>query len=314
MVTDTKPLVVDDEFGVLTLLTRLWAARWMIVAITGMSAVVSVYYALSLPNMFRATTSLSPVADTTGGLGRIARGGLSSIAGLVGIDVGTARNEKTGLAVEILQSRKFINSFVERRGIVVPLVAGHRYEPESGRFFVDTSRYDPATKRWSVANRDGTVGRPSEWVIYQSFSDVLEVKTDVRTGITTVSVEFLSPRLAAQWANWLVDDLNNHMRTLDAKSAQASIRFLEQQVSKTPVIGLRQVFFELIEEQTKNLMLTQVQKDYVFSVVDPAMPPELKSRPMRALICMGITLGGFLLALLLALLMDFARSLRRALA
>jgi uncharacterized protein involved in exopolysaccharide biosynthesis len=304
-VTDTH----DDELGVIGLVRRLWAARWLLIAVTAVFAVGGVVYALNLHNFYRASVALSPTNQSSSLMGSMAGGNLSNIASLVGLDVGGARNEKAVLALEVLRSRKFLTAFVDRRGIAVPLIAGKHLE--DGKLFLDTTRYDPATKTWHVVNRDGTVGEPSQEMKFIGLSTLIDVKTDLRTGISVVSVEFLSPTHAAQWANWLVEDLNNHMRALDAQSAGESIRFLEQQAANTSLVGLQQMFFGLIEEQTKNLMLTHVQKDYVFDIVDPAVVPEIKSRPLRAFICIAITLGGFLFAIVIVLLRDFARALRR---
>jgi uncharacterized protein involved in exopolysaccharide biosynthesis len=42
-------------------------------------------------------------------------------------------------------------------------------------------------------------------------------------------------------------------------------------------------------------MLAEVQEEFIFKVVDPAVIPELKSSPKRALICvLGTLLGGML--------------------
>ena len=55
------------------------------------------------------------------------------------------------------------------------------------------------------------------------------------------------------------------------------------------------VFYQLIEEQTKNMMLTMVKKEYVFKTIDPAQVPDTKARPKRALIVvLGTMLGGVL--------------------
>ncbi|TON86113.1 LPS O-antigen length regulator, partial [Vibrio parahaemolyticus] len=61
------------------------------------------------------------------------------------------------------------------------------------------------------------------------------------------------------------------------------------------VADMQSTFYKLIEEQTKSLMLAEVQEEFVFKVVDPAVIPELKDEPKRALICvLGTLLGGML--------------------
>jgi len=61
------------------------------------------------------------------------------------------------------------------------------------------------------------------------------------------------------------------------------------------LVSLDEVFAQLIEEQTKTIMLANVSKDYVFTVIDPAVVPELESYPKRAVICiLGALFGGML--------------------
>ena len=59
------------------------------------------------------------------------------------------------------------------------------------------------------------------------------------------------------------------------------------------------MFAELIEQQTKTVMLASASDEYVFQVIDPPVAPELKSEPQRALICaLGVLLGGMLAVVL----------------
>ena len=58
---------------------------------------------------------------------------------------------------------------------------------------------------------------------------------------------------------------------------------------------MREVFYTIIEEQVKSKMLAEASPEYVFVTVSPAMVPEEKSQPKRALICiLGLLLGGML--------------------
>ena len=77
--------------------------------------------------------------------------------------------------------------------------------------------------------------------------------------------------------------------------AQQSIDYLTDQLEKTQVVALEQVFYALIEEQMKTIMLANSRAEYLFKTIDPAIVPEIKSRPSRMLICVfGTLLGGML--------------------
>jgi len=68
------------------------------------------------------------------------------------------------------------------------------------------------------------------------------------------------------------------------------------------------VYTQLIEEQTKTIMLANVSKDYVFDIIDPPVVPERKSKPSRALICVLGTLLGGMLGVVLVLVRHYART------
>jgi len=110
-----------------------------------------------------------------------------------------------------------------------------------------------------------------------------------------VSVEHYSPTVARQWVDWLVDDLNSEIMRQDVSEAEQAIEYLNKQIANTSLAELQTVFFSLIEEQTKTVMLAKVSSEYLLKTLDPAVAPEEKAKPKRALIAvLGTLLGGFL--------------------
>jgi LPS O-antigen subunit length determinant protein (WzzB/FepE family) len=86
-----------------------------------------------------------------------------------------------------------------------------------------------------------------------------------------------------------------------------NINYLQEQIEKTAIAEMQEVFYTIIEEQTKNKMLAEASPDYVFVAVGPSMVPELKSQPKRALICILGTLLGGMLSVLMVLIMHYAK-------
>ena len=95
------------------------------------------------------------------------------------------------------------------------------------------------------------------------------------------------------------------MRSQDQKEAQASINYLNKQLENIEVSNMETVFYQLIEEQTKSMMLTQVKAEYVLKTIDPAQVPEQKSGPKRALIVVLVTMLGGILSILIVLVRHF---------
>ena len=131
---------------------------------------------------------------------------------------------------------------------------------------------------------------------------------DKQTGYVTVSIDHQSPVIAAQWVSWLIEDVNQAVKTQDVSEAQKSIEYLREQVSNTSLADLQAVFFDLIQSQTETVMLAEVRQEYVFKTIDPAVAPEEKSKPSRALICVLGTLLGGMLGMVIVLIRHYARS------
>ena len=55
-------------------------------------------------------------------------------------------------------------------------------------------------------------------------------------------------------------------------------------------------------------MLAQVREEYVFATVDPAVVPDKKAEPSRALICILITMLGGMISVVFVLLRHYMRS------
>ena len=75
---------------------------------------------------------------------------------------------------------------------------------------------------------------------------------------------------------------------------------LEQEVVKQQ--GLRTTINALISKQLNEKMMASIKDDYLLSIIDPPIAPEIKSSPKRAIICILITIFGGLVSLIAALI------------
>ncbi|TOI02147.1 LPS O-antigen length regulator, partial [Vibrio parahaemolyticus] len=103
-------------------------------------------------------------------------------------------------------------------------------------------------------------------------------------------------------ADWLIADINLVMRERKIAEVTKNLSYLQSQLNKTAVTDMQTTFYKLIEEQTKSLMLAEVQDEFVFKVIDPAVVPEKKFEPRRALICVLGTLVGGIISILIVLI------------
>lgn len=290
----------DDEIDLREQFRVVWAGKWLLIGCTLLASIISIAVAVSLPNIYRAEALLAPSsAGGAGGLSALAAqyGDLASLAGINLGDVSDTDQTEFGLAV--LKSRKFASGFIERHDILVPLMAAEDWNVKTGELEIDSSVYDEASETWVRDVKPPRTTIPSLHEASEVFQEQLMVNRDTETGFVGVAFEYYSPEIASQWLDWLIEDLNETVMREDIAEAERAIDYLTKQISNTSLADMRSVFFALIEEQTKTIMLAKVSDEYLLKTIDPAVAPDEKVRPYRSVIVVLSTLlGGFIGVLL----------------
>lgn len=286
----------DDEIDLRELFGALWKGKWIIIATTFIFAVGGVLFALSQPNTYKAEVVLAPAGESSGGGGLAAMAGqLGGLASLAGINIGGGGTDSKAMSLAVLQSRQFINAFITKHDLLVPLLASTEWNEGSGELVINPEVYNTETKQWLREVKPGKSVVPTDWEAHKAFKTVFSTADSKDSGLVTLSVTHYSPIVAQQWVDWLVADLNLWMKDKSLTETKRNIGYLEQQLQKTDISDMRSVFYQLIEDQTKNLMLAEVEAEFAFKTIDPAVIPEEKAGPKRALICvLSVLLGGML--------------------
>ncbi|MBA6358068.1 MULTISPECIES: Wzz/FepE/Etk N-terminal domain-containing protein [unclassified Colwellia] len=298
----------DEDIDLAELWRAIWSGKYIIIVISFIFAVSSIAFALSKPDIYKASILLAPASsDSAGGMGALA-GQFGGLASLAGISLGGGGTDKTALALEIIKSRAFLETFIIKHELLVPLMASENWDRATDSLLINKELYDSKNKKWLREASYPKKSEPSSWEAYQELLKLLSITQDKATSLVTIDVAFYSPEVAKQWLIWLVEDVNDFMREKDEKEAQSSIDYLTKQLENTEVSAMETVFYQLIEEQTKNMMLTKVSAEYVLKTIDPAQVPEKKSGPKRALIVVLGTMLGGILSVLIVLIRHFTKN------
>ena len=296
----------DDEIDLAELWHAIWSGKLLIISISIFFAISSIIYAVNKPNIYQATTLLAPASEQggAGGLSKMA-GQFGGLASLAGINLSSGGTDKAGLALEILKSRFFLENFITKHKLLVPLMASKGWNLNSNELIIDEDIYDIQTKTWLSDDKTTERAGPSLWKAFKVLRDAVSISKDKENGMITLTMEHYSPLFATQLLKWLVNDINATMREQDKVEAQNSIDYLSTKLQETQLADMQTVFYQLIEQQTKTIMLAEVSKEYVFKTIDPANAPEEKAKPKRSLIVILGTILGGILSVLIVLIRHF---------
>lgn len=261
----------DKEINIMDYWKILWKWKFLIAGIFIILTASAVIHAIRATPVYRASTLLAPVeADNGGPLSALASryGGLASLAGIDLSSRGPVSKKNEYLAV--LRSRLFTEKFVNDEN-ALPIL------------FPDA--WDKDNEKWKDAP-------PSSGSVYKMFSNLIHVETNRETGFVTLSVEWRDPQMASEWANKMVERLNVYIKEQKVDEATKNMEYLSTQLRSTNNEENRAILHDLIESNTKTIMLANVTDEFAFRVIDPAVTPEERIRPKRKrMVMMGAALG-----------------------
>jgi uncharacterized protein involved in exopolysaccharide biosynthesis len=283
------PAVEEDRFEFGKLIAAL-LGTWKAAVIGGvLGGAAAALMAMQMTPMFRAHAMISPM-EANSGLGGSLRNQFGGLAALAGVEIGGNASRKEE-SFATLASQGFARQFITNNNLLPQLF------PE---------QWDAAAKAWrgkAPTLEDGVM------LFTREIRSVIE---DRKTGLITVTVEFRSPKQAADWANLMVEQVNEQLRLQAGRDAQESIQYLNTELAKTNVVELRQAIFRLIETQVNNAMLANVQREFAFRFIDRAVPPEKRFSPRRTLLtAAGGFIGGLLAIGILLVWRAYAREKAR---
>lgn len=250
----------DDGLDLVGLWNIAWGRRYLIMVVTILSGLVAVVFALTAEHIYRAEVVMTQVPDSGLGAGS---GGitnqLGSLAALAGVNLAGGTGPRRD-APAILRSRHLVEEFIQRFDLVPVL----------------------------FPNGDGTL-----WLAVLKFrTEIIDIREDRRTGTTILAIDWHDPVVAARWANDFVSLANESIRGRASNDAANNLKFLNSQLDETGVMELRRVIYNLIENESKTLMLANARKEFAFTIVDPAVTPEQRISPRRRVMVMvGVILG-----------------------
>jgi uncharacterized protein involved in exopolysaccharide biosynthesis len=274
---DAKRMRADETIDLREAAARVWSKRWWILVSVLVCCFPIAAAVFLMTPVYRATSVMVPAGagpqDLSGALNG-ALGPLGGLASLAGINVGPNGGE-TVEALAVLTSREFTEAFVRDRQLMPKLFR---------------RKWDPSANTWKPGVTPPTPARA-----YKYFDKrIRSVLLDKKTGLVTIQIDWRDPLEAAAWNNELVQRLNTEMRARAIDKANASLSYLEKELSRTNQVPTRDAINRLVEAQVKQRMLANVTQEFAFRVVDKALPPDRDDpiMPQTALwLSGGVALG-----------------------
>jgi len=268
------PQATDDVINLRGVM-RTIAGAWKPLALAAFACgVVTAGLSLLMRDWYRAEVQIAPVVgnmDQHSGL----ENELGGIASIVGVEL-PGEGGKKAQQYATLTSKGFAQEFITSLNLMPILFA---------------DKWDAKTNTWRKDIKPPTL----EGGVRKFMTSVRLVAQDKKSGMIKITVDWYSPELAAAWANRTVEMVNDKLRTVAVADADRSIDYLNKELAKTNVVEMHNAIYRVIEEQVNTAMIANVEREYAFKVIDPAVVPATKYGPHRSILTLvGAAIGFFI--------------------
>ncbi len=298
----------DDAVDLKEILQILFNKKILIGFLTLFFAVVSVFAAISMSDVYKSSSLLAPTSQDESLSSSL--GGLSSLAGIAGVSLPAGSISDSQIAVKRIESFEFFSKNFLPSIKLEDLMAEKKWIPQENKLIYDKDIFDESSNKWVRKVSYPKKIIPSSQEAFKEFKKALSINQDEETGLVYLSIEHISPHVAKEWMDVIIYNINECMREIDKEDAQNSINFLSDSIKTTNSQSIKLVFSKLMESQMQTLMLASSNEDYIFKTINSPIVPEEKSGPNRAFICIVGTLFGFIFSIILVLIQHFRKAVK----
>ena len=295
----------DDEIDLRELFHVLWDKIFYIGAITSIFSLISIIYALMLPNIYQSQAIMIPMEADAGMGGML--GQYSGMASLAGISLPSESGSKAQEAIARIQSFDFFSNHFLPHIMLENLLAVKKWNQASNTLTYDQSEFNSESRQWVRKIRPPKSIIPSAQEAYKKYTEIISVTDDQRTLFVSLSVEHESPFIAQQWVKLILNQIDQGMRNQDRQTAMKSIEYLNSLTATVNYEEIKKALSSLQQEQMKRLMMVEASENYIFKVLESPIVPEMKSQPTRPLIFILGTILGMMLSTLGVLALHYTR-------
>ncbi|MCG5549110.1 Wzz/FepE/Etk N-terminal domain-containing protein [Halorhodospira halochloris] len=284
----------DDEIDLVDLIRTLWSWKWVIILSTMIGTLGAGAYGYVQPTEYRAEALVSPTQDRGGGgLG----GNIGGLAGMAGIDIdeGVAVTDR---ALALMRSRRFLQPLIEEAELLPYLFPEH-WDEEEGAWKEEIWRvkersWQEEDEQWRDGDKIKLPHPLPRHGVGRLRSAIDHSEDD--GGLMKIAVVWEDREVAANLANLLVERTNAVMREEEINRLDRRLNHLREQVSNTTISGVREALYNIMESNYKSQAVAQTEREYIFSIIDPALPDDASTAGFgtRIYAALGMILGGML--------------------
>ena len=274
----------EDEIDLIEMFLVLWNKKLIIILITGLVSIGSIFYSLSLPNIYKSQAIISSASSSSGNLSSTISQ-YSGLADMAGISLPSqGGSDKFSMGLEVIKSLSFFEKLIEKYDLFFELQAPKGWNPSDNSLVIDPEIYDVEENKWISEDRFAKNGKPSIQKAHRDFLYNLSIDVDKQTKFVHIAYSHFSPNVAKKVLDSILLEINEISRTEDIAMSEESIKYLQKERAGTQFTEVKSGINSIIQNRIETIALAKASQEYLVKVLSEPYVPELKSLPDRKFI------------------------------
>ena len=280
----------SGEIPIREIFEVLWDKKIIILVATLIVSVLGYIYSISLTDLYESETLV--ISNNDGAQSPFSQ--LGGVASFIGAEIPSTGGEQVEHSIELMKSREFLKHLLQFEEVLPSIMAVDSFDEETYKIVFNSEIYDPNSKQWlknNIFKGDPTYLKTH--TIYKN--DLLTINHDKLTGILRIKITHESPIFAKKLLELVIQETNNILRNIDLNESQEALSHLNEEISKTQLIQVKNSLFTLVQSQLERQMMAKINEDFALKIIDPPFIPESPSSPRRnLLLLLSAFFGSFL--------------------
>lgn len=289
-------ITYTEEFDLIDLFNLLYGRKFIIMIASAIAVLCGMFYLANSTSYYVSETVFIPAPEKLSATNIGSNNLLGGVGSVLGI--GGSSSPETSLALSILQSRDFLFRFFDRYEVMPQILSKY--------WNASDEEWRPVRRSFLGKVKDLLLGKERDFIndddailaglAFKEFRGLMSVDINKETEVITLGIVWTNPVEASQWANQLMDMLNEEMRVRAISQSQERVKFLQTEINQTRIANIRNSLSGLMELELKKSMIANVEKDFAFTIIDRAYPQGRPFKPRKILILILCLIGGFLMS------------------
>ena len=293
--------ILEDEIDLRELFNTINKNRVKIFILTLVVTSLAVIYALSIPNSYKSQTILVPQTEAKPSLG-----GLSTLAGMAGVDLGGSGQIDAATSFEtILKDYSFEQYMIEKYNLI------DKFTLKQDNLVFALSFDGVYNMLHSESSEDSVnISEDSVYATYKKILTTLSISTDKKSGLITLSAESIDRFLSKELVEIYLVELTNYLRKTEMQNVDKQIKFYKNEFNNIADISIKTQLGNLAAGLLQKKVLAEANEYYNVKQLTKPQVAYIrdKTKPKRSLIVIVAFITSIILGIFAVFFLEFIRS------